>query len=221
MLSYQLERLRGFNHMGWSMETSGIWVHADILPCRNRCGYCQVGRKTIDNVSFARLAALVDRFAEWKEKHENPEFRVGHWFGYTHDFDLATMIEEKRLRALAGWNLEVILLGGLADRSEKEMRNWLTERFEAGFTTVIASFMGHGPFHDRRAGRRGDFERLMNIQRIAAELGMTLRQRIFLTQNTLRFVDELLEKLDGIPSKVEPQIGQNTHAYVLGSFIGQ
>ena len=161
-----------------------------------------MGRKRVENISFSRIAALVDRFAEWKEKYGHSDFTIGHWAGYTHDFDLGSMIEEKRLRAVEGWNLEVILLGGLPERPENEMRNWLRERKEAGFATVIASFTGYGAFHDRWNGRRGDFERLMHVQRIAADLGMGLHQRIFLTRSTLPLVDELLDKLDALPGEV-------------------
>jgi len=188
--------------MGRSIEVDGIWVHSDIIPCCNHCGYCQVGRKKIENVDFFRLAALVDRFYAWRQQQSLDDFKVGHWFGYTHNFDLPQMIAEKRLRALGGWNLDVILLGGLPDRSVGEMRAWLKERMDAGFASVISSFTGYGVLHDRWNGRKGDFERLMQIQRIAAELGMGLRQRIFLTKSTLPLLDELLKKLDDLPGNV-------------------
>jgi hypothetical protein len=188
--------------VGRSIEVEGIWIHSDIIPCFNHCGYCQVGRKKIDNVDFFRLANLVDRFYIWKQQQSLADFRVGHWFGYTHNFDLAQMIEEKRLRALGGWNLDVILLGGLPDRSASEMKAWLKERMDAGFASVISSFTGYGALHDRWNGRKGDFERLMQIQRVAADVGMGLRQRIFLTNSTLPWLDELLKRLDDLPGSV-------------------
>jgi hypothetical protein len=90
------------------------------------------------------------------------------------------------------------------------MRNWLQERKEAGFNSVIASFTGYGAFHDRWNGRPGDFERLMQVQRIAADIGMGLHQRIFLTRKTLPYIEDLLVKLEALPGKV---IGRD--AYLL------
>jgi hypothetical protein len=188
--------------MGRSIEVEGIWIHTNIIPCANRCGYCQVGRKKIWNIRFSRVAALLDRFTQWKEERGLQDFQVGHWVGYTHDFSLSDLLEVKRLYNRKDWSLELILLGGLPDRSKDKLKGWLRERQEAGFTSVVASFMGYGEFHDRWNGRRGDFERLMETQRIAADLGMDLQQRIFLTRGTIPMLDGLLEKLDELPGKV-------------------
>jgi hypothetical protein len=162
-----------------------------------------VGEKKAEVILYSRVAAIVDRFSEWKTEHGLADFKVRHWVGYTHDFDLASLNEVKRLYARHGWDLDLILLGGLPDRSEDELQNWLRERKAAGFTSVVASFMGYGAFHDRWNGRRGDFERLMMSQRVAASLDMDLQQRIFITESTIPLLDGLLEKLDTLPGKVK------------------
>lgn len=189
--------------IGRSIEIEGIWVHTNIIPCHNRCGYCQIGKKKVEDIPFSRVAAIVDRFTEWKEERGLSDFKVWHWVGYTHDFDLSSLNQVKRLYARHGWELDLILLGGISDRREDELRSWLIERKAIGFTSVVASFMGYGSFHDRWSGRKGDFERLMSVQNAAAGLDMDLQQRIFLTESSIPYLDGLLEELDKLPGKVK------------------
>ena len=162
-----------------------------------------MGKKKIEGIPYSRVAAIVDRFTEWKEEHSLNDFKVWHWVGYTHDFDLVSINGAKRLYAQHGWGLDLLLLGGLPDRNESELRSWLTERRAIGFTSVVASFMGYGAFHDRWNGRKGDFDRLMMAQRVAASLDMDLQQRIFITESTIPLMDGLLEELDTLPGKVK------------------
>ena len=123
------------------------------------------------------------------------------WIGYTFECDLPTLQETRALAERCGWGFNLILLGGLRDRSESELRQWLIERRDAGFTSVAASFMGCGGLHDRWNGRRGDFERLLKTQCVAVSLGMELEQRIFLTRESLPMLDQLLDTLDELTGK--------------------
>jgi hypothetical protein len=95
-----------------------------------------------------------------------------------------------------------VLLGGVHWRPDDEMRRWLKRRQEIGFNSVVASFAGHGEFSDRWNGRKGDFDFQMRALRVAAGLGMELRQRLFLTNSTIPLLDELIEKLDDLPGRV-------------------
>ncbi len=83
------------------------------------------------------------------------------------------------------------------------MKTWLRERQDIGIKAVVASFAGHGEFHDRWDGRLGDFEFQMRTLRVAASLGMELRQRLFLTNSTIPLMDELIKKLDALPGHVD------------------
>ncbi|HEY3424783.1 MAG TPA: hypothetical protein VGL27_08315 [Negativicutes bacterium] len=88
-------------------------------------------------------------------------------------------------------------------RSESEMRKWLQERRDLGIKFVFASFAGYGEVHDSWNGRTGDFDFLMNTSKIAGEMGMVFRQRLFLLKSTLPTLERLIDRLDQLPGKVK------------------
>jgi hypothetical protein len=182
--------------MGRAIEIEGIWVHAQTAVCVNHCRYCQLNHKRVANITFDRFRAVVERFMEWRQKGGPPDFKVTHWLGRSHNYDVKTLKGVMELSERHDWRLDLILLGGLLWRPDDEMRRWLRERQEIGIRSVVASFAGHGRFHDRWSGRPGDFDFLIRTQRVASQLGMDLHQRLFLTNSTIPLLDELIEKLD-------------------------
>jgi hypothetical protein len=188
--------------MSRKIDIESLWINAHPFACQNHCWHCQSGRKKTARMGFARVAAQVRRFDEWARQNERMELRTTNWIGYTFETDLPTLLETRSLAERCGWGFNLILLGGLRDRSESELRQWLIERRDVGFMSVVASFMGHGALHDRWNGRRGDFERLLKTLRVAASLEMELEQRIFLTRESLPMLDQLLDTLDELPGKV-------------------
>jgi hypothetical protein len=190
--------------MGRQVEIGGIWIDAYTAFCANHCRYCQVGIKRLSNISFSRFAAIVERFVAWQETCDLPDFKTGFWLGYAHNYNVATLSGIRALQKLTAQPfLDLILLGGVIHRPDDEIRAWIEERRNIGIEKVTASFSGYGDSHDRWNGRRGDFNFLMRAQRIAAELGMQLHQKIFLTRSTLPLLDELLDRLDMFPGAAE------------------
>jgi hypothetical protein len=188
--------------MSRKVKIDTLWIYAHSFACQNHCWHCQLGKKKVARMELARVAAQIRRFDEWARGSEQNGLKVTNWIGHTFETDLPALIETRSLADLCGWGFNLILLGGLRNRSESELRPWLTERRDAGFTSVVASFMGCGALHDRWNGRRGDFERLLKTQRVAASLEMELEQRIFLTRESLPMIDQLLDTLDELPGKV-------------------
>lgn len=187
--------------MGRSIHIAGIALYARIAPCAHHCRYCLLGEKKLANISFSRFAALVDRFIDWKQQQGMKDFDVFHWVRFSYDFDIVVMTRWIKLWERLG-RCPDMLLGGLPLRPEDELRTWLLERKKAGIQEVHASFAGYGEFHDRWNGRKGDFEFQMKTLQIAAELGMELSQRLFVTNSTLPLLDGLLDKLEAIPAKI-------------------
>lgn len=188
--------------MSRSISIAGIALYARIAPCAHNCQYCLLGDKQLANIPFSRFASVVDRFIDWNKARGKEDFRIFHWVRFSYDFEISDMVRWIKL-----WErldrCPDMLLGGLKMRSKEEMRTWLLERKKAGIKEVHASFAGHGALHDRWNGRNGDFEFQMSTLRSAAELGMEISQRLFLTKSTLPLFDDLLDKLDCIPSQVK------------------
>ena len=190
--------------MGRTIEIEGIFIYVQTAPCANHCCYCQLDVKKVSNIAFARFRSVVERFREWKEERGLADFKVQYLLQRSFNRDINTqkgliqLEEPDEVRAIT----LPVLLGGLYWRPDDEMRGWLKQWQEIGFSSVGATFAGHGRFHDRWNGRKGDFDFQMRALRTAADLGMDLYQRLFLAKSTIPLLDELIEKLDALPGRL-------------------
>jgi len=162
-----------------------------------------MGDKRLAKITSARFCGLVERFLEWGERRSGglKEFPIYYVLNYACDYDRSTLQLLKRLwERFPHWSgLDSILLGGLPRREDDATREWLIERQSFGCKYVIASFAGAGVIHDYWNGRPGDFDHLLNMLRIAIELGMELETRMFLTKSTVGTMEMLFERIDELP----------------------
>ncbi len=182
--------------MARKIEVSGIFIHANATSCFHICRYCQLKTPRVESIEFARYAALVDRFIDWKVKTGRNDFEISEWFGNSHDYGLGEQAGIRRLSERQGRPLTVVLLGGVAHRSKEEMRAWLKQRQDVGIHTVVASFPGHGERHDYWNHKRGNYQFQLDTLRLAAEMGMALQQRMFLIRDTVQSMDLLLSSTE-------------------------
>ncbi len=190
------------------IRAKGIWIFANNTSCAHACAYCSTGKKRFENISFSQLAAVVERFEDWRQRQGMPDFEISFGIAHSYNYDVKTLSGLLALRdRINGKPCDRSLsLGGLHFRPEAEMRDWLQERRDlAGIDRVHASVAGHGARHDRWNGRRGDFDFLMRTMRSAADLGLQLTQRLFVVKSTLPLLDELIERLDDLPGYAERQ----------------
>ncbi len=135
---------------------------------------------------------LVERFVDWSNGKRGPKIISGFMPSYNFNIDAFLQLSQWNERVF-GERIKALPLGGLKMRPDAEMRRWLLARQAAGVERVSASFVGIGDVHDRWNGRRGDYEFLMNLLRIAAEIGMAIDAQIFLVKSSLPFI-ELIAK---------------------------
>jgi len=157
-------------------------------PCAHICRYCLISEsRKRSALPFARFEQLVHRFHDWKQSSGRDDLQVRIFVGPSRDYDLETLQGVARLHARRGAKFQILNLGGLRIRSGEGLIEWLEERRAAGITGFHTSLAGHGEIHDRWNGRTGDFDYQMSILRLAGERGMIRQEKLFLTQNTLRF----------------------------------
>jgi hypothetical protein len=97
--------------------------------------------------------------------------------------------------------MDTVRTGGVRFRSDEGIREWLSRWRDAGSTIVHGSFAGHRESHDWWNNRRGDYDVLLRIQRIAVDMGFQISHSVFLTKKALLSLDALLEDLTRLSAK--------------------
>jgi hypothetical protein len=189
--------------MAMNIRFTSLFVCTKLARCAHSCRYCSISKKNFSNLAFERFAVLTERLIDWVAGAVGDDLRVHPVLGNSNDIDESLIVRSRRLSDKAGSSIDVLPTGGLRFRSDNELRSWLAIWKENGIKCVHATFLGHGAIHDRWNGRRGDFEFLLRIQRIAADLGLQLGQSLLLTKSTMPLVHELIQILDTLPGKLE------------------
>ncbi|MEJ1960976.1 MAG: hypothetical protein WDO56_05275 [Gammaproteobacteria bacterium] len=203
------------------IERSIIIVMRDT-PCAHSCRYCNMGsRKRYVKVPRARRNALLERFITWQaQAGEGLSIAVAS--GYSDEAPRRepenAVRETERLNGVLLTRRGVLErrmhLGGLKMRSPEETRVLMQARYEAGYRFANASYAGVYEIHDYWNRREGDFLHLLQLQRIAVEVGMNLGQYLFVAQNTLPHLEQLLDLLNALP---RPAVER---AAILFGYIG-
>lgn len=185
---------------GRAIAIKGIAFYANLAACATDCSFCLLGRKRPERVPFARIAALIDRFIDWKLKCQ-PDFEVFHWIRYSYHYSLEDMRLWVALWKRLGRTPD-LMIGGMPMMTAEQILRWLRERLELGIEEVHASFLGNAALHDSLCRRRGDYEYRWLFLHLAATLGMKLNVRFLLTQRTLPFLDEVMRRAGQIDARV-------------------
>jgi hypothetical protein len=184
--------------MARDIRISGIFLHANATRCYHTCRYCQLPSAKPHPATFARYAALVDRFIDWRNARDLRDFEISEWYGNSHDYDHEIRKGIRRLSERQGSPSSVVLLGGVAHRSMHDMKQWLRDCQEVGIHTVVASFPGRGERHDYWNGRSGNYAFQLSALRLAADMGMSLQERLFLIRDTVGDIEQLIDDLNAI-----------------------
>lgn len=182
------------------LRITGIMIHANATPCAYHCRYCQLATSRPKPASFARYAALVERFIEWKDCTGQEDFALWPWHGNSYEHDLPTLAGMLRLDERLGRPHEVLLLGGLRNRPMEVLRPWLEERRALGIRTLVATFSGHGRIHDHWNNADGNYRFQLEALHLAAGMGMKLQQRMLLMRSNILSLEAVLDDLDEIAS---------------------
>lgn len=195
------------------VEIGSLALYIHLNACAHSCRYCNMAEKKLDNVPRERFAKILEQFINWRDR-ARPGFRLAIGELYSGEQTLEALKLMEGLRHRMGPGLGRMHLGGLKIRSEPETRDWLQQRFDLGTRFANASYAGTFEVHDYWNRRRGDFQHLLCLQTIAAEIGMDLGQYMFVTRSTFPHLEELLDHLEMLP---KPAIER---ALIPFSYIG-
>ena len=181
------------------LVVDGMTIVTHNHPCCNACRFCSAGRKHFDNVRFDDFAQVMERFLDWNDRVGRVS-RISPFILYTHaHMPYEQAVRYRELCERGHYRPLPLQMNGCLLMPEDDMERLLAEQRRAGYDSLTLTFCGTRELHDRWVSRKGEFDQLLRIARIAARLGYTREEQLFLTRSSIPVLDELLETLDAIP----------------------
>lgn len=178
------------------MKTTAIMLQSLCVPCHCRCRYCLLswdGRTR--GADYARSEGYARRFYDWVREHR-PELRFSFSFGYSMEHpELFRAIEF--LRSIGSPGAEFLQFDGMKFRDRQELERLTAGLAERGVRHLNFTFYGEEDYHDRFAGRRGDFRLMLDTAFAALRSGLNISAGIPLTHENVSQVHRLTLLLRG------------------------
>ena len=179
------------------IQTKSVLIQTLCVPCRNRCRYCLLSwdGQTV-GAAWERSVSLAERLiGELKEAR--PGVNVSFSFGYSMEHpDLRNAI--RTLKRLGSPTAKFLQCDGMAMRDEKQCRDLMEMLKDEGVKTLSFTVYGSEKYHDRFAGRRGDFALLLRMMRAASASGISFSTRIPITKENINDANELIPLLKNV-----------------------
>lgn len=173
------------------MKTTSIYVTNLCVPCNCHCRYCLLSwSNKLVGVDYDRSVKYAKRFYDWMQEHY-PEKKLIYYYGYSmeHPHLLESIDFMKSIGSPSG---EFLQFDGMRMRNEAEIEELLMEIMAHGIKLIDLTFYGTREYHDKFAGRKGDFDFMINVLSAANRLGLSVNVDIPLTQENAGQIDELV-----------------------------
>lgn len=176
------------------MKTTSLNILNLCVRCYNHCRYCLLSWDgDCLGVDDSRSVKYARDFYHWL-KTAHPEIRFVYYFGYSMEHpDLPEAI--RFLQETGSPGGQFLQFDGMKMRSNEELHELLGSLKEAGIRLLDFTFYGTQEYHDRFAGRRGDFDLMMRSLEIALEMGLDAEVGIPVTKENLSQLDALIAML--------------------------
>lgn len=176
------------------MKTVSIYVSNLCVPCANRCRYCLLSWDgKLLGVDYDRSRRYAEGFHRWIQENRK-DLSFVFYYGYSMEHPkLTEAIDFARQIGSPGGSF--LQFDGLKFRNFHEIRTLLTTIQLHGIELIDLTFYGTREYHDKFAVREGDFDYMMDILRIANEVGLAVNAGIALTHENAHQADELIDQL--------------------------
>ena len=179
------------------MRTVSFSIANYCVPCHAHCRYCLLSScgKT-SGVGYKQGELFAHRVLS--ELSGKSDIRSSYYIGYCMDTpDLWNYIRFSREHhsPSAGF----LQMNGFAFREEKELLSLIHKIREAGVELIDLTFYGTEEYHDRFAGRNGDFKFVVRMLSAAVNEGLPVIISIPLMKSNLDQMDELTKLLADYP----------------------
>lgn len=174
------------------MKTVAVNIQNLCAPCHCACRHCLLAScRKATGVDYQRGEAFARKFYGWL-KENRPDLHGMYYVGYCMDFpeviQFASFFREQT-------GLNHFMFDGMAIRSEEDTEVLLHTLQEAGIQRIHYTFYGLEPYHNRFAGRKGDFSYMMQTVRLAQSIGLSVSAGIMVTMENLEQMEALVDLL--------------------------
>ena len=182
------------------METVSFGIANYCSPCHAHCRYCLLSScGKAAGVSGAEGMLFADRVLK-----ELPEARPGvsgfYYIGYCMDIpDLPGYIRFSREHRSPG--ARFLQMNGFSFREDGELKSLMEQIRRSGVELIDLTFFGTEAYHDRFAGRKGDFSYLVRMLRAADCADLPVNISIPLIRENLDQMAALREQLSGFGAR--------------------
>lgn len=176
------------------MKTTSIGIENLCVSCNAFCRYCLLSSsgKTI-GVDYERGKKFAKRIFD-EAKKSCSDLQVFYYIGYCMD-DACLVDYIKFCQETASPSAAFLQLNGLRMRDEAETKSFIAMIIDVGIKEIDLTFYGTREYHDRFAGRRGDFDYLLRILNSARGQGLKVRISIPVHKENCGQADALLRLL--------------------------
>ncbi|MBR3184752.1 MAG: radical SAM protein [Eubacteriales bacterium] len=174
-----------------SIQTKSIMIQNLCAPCRNHCRYCLLSWDgNAVGTEWERSVKLAERYIN-ELKEARPNVDISFTFGYSMEHSkLKEAIQTlKRLGSPMG---EFLQCDGMNMRDEDQCRDLMRMLKEEGIKSLNFTAYGLRDYHDRFAGRKGDYDLLLRMMNASYEAGIPFTTGIPITKENIQTIDELV-----------------------------
>jgi hypothetical protein len=140
-----------------------------------------------------RAEAFGRRFYDYLQENDK-DINFMYYCGYSMDneslFDTIKFMQETN--SISG---EFIQLNGMKFRTDKEILDLLIGLQNNGIKTIDLTFFGDEEYHDRFAGRKGDYNYLLSILNVSKETNLEVIASIPIYKDNIQQLDKLIKVL--------------------------
>lgn len=182
------------------MKTVSVLIHSLCVPCYDYCRYCLLSwNGKVEGTDWDRSVRIAERLMD-ELRDQQPEISRGFSFGYSMEHpDLKGAI--RTFRRLGGPTADYLQCDGMKMRNDTECIELMGMLHDEGIKQLNFTLYGLSDYHDRFAGRKGDFELLMRMMRAAKTSRLPFSTGIPLTAENIHQVDNLVSILQEIGSE--------------------
>ena len=176
------------------MQTESVLLQNLFVPCACHCRYCLLswdGKPA--GIPWERSADFAQRFKLWQQQNR-PDLKFSFTFGYAMEHpDLKNAL--RFLRAIGSPQAEYLQCDGMNMRTEAECSELAQMLASEGVRHLNFTFYGLPEYHDRFAGRKGDFSLMLRMMHAANAVGLFTSAGIPLTAESAPQANALIDIL--------------------------